>query len=303
MKAFKFSKGIFYSCAAALMWAELAIALKVSSNSIDSATIVWFRFSLAFGVLLAYMLIRYPQEIKMLFRPPWQLVVGSIALAWNFYGYMQGVHVTTPVNAQIYIQAGPVLFALGGIFIFKEKITWIHILGFAVVLTGYFLFYYEQTGASSNDCTVYLKGVLLILSAGATWAVYAILQKSLMNSYTANQLNLFIFGFCALLFLPFAKFQQLENLPVNDWLLLIHHGLNTIFAYGSIALAIKYMEANKVSLIITLNPVVTVLIMVVFAEVGVHWVAPEHFSVLSTIGATLALGGAAFVVFFTRRTK
>lgn len=299
----KFSKGIFYSCAAALMWAVLAIALKVSSNSLDSATIVFFRFLLAFIILLIYMLIRYPHEVKILFKPPWMLVLGSTALAWNFFGYMQGVYVTTPINAQIYIQMGPVLFALGGIFIYKERITWIHIVGFLIVITGYFLFYFEQMGASNANGPLYLHGVLLLLSAGASWAVYAILQKFLVNQYTPNQLNLFIFGFCALLFLPFTKRASLQHLPVNDWLLLIHHGLNTIFAYGSIALAIKYMEANKVSLIITLNPVVTVLIMVFLAEIGVTWIAPEHFSVLSIVGATLALSGAAFVVFFTRRQK
>lgn len=303
MKGFKISKGIFYSCAAAIMWAILAIALKVSSGSIDSATIVWFRFSLAFIILLMYMIIRYPQEIKILFKPPWMLVVGSTALAWNFFGYMQGVHITTPINAQIYIQIGPVLFALGGIFIYKEKITWIHLLGFAIVLIGYILFYFEQMGVTSTNGPLYLHGVLLILSAGATWAVYAILQKFLVATYTPNQLNLFIFGFSSILFLPFAKFQSFGNLPVNDWLLLVHHAFNTIFAYGSIALAIKYMEANKVSLIVTLNPVITVLIMLFLGEMGVQWIAPEHFSLLSTVGATLALSGAAFVVFFTRRSK
>lgn len=303
MKQFKISKGIFYSCAAAIMWAILAIALKISANSIDSATIVWFRFSLAFLILLIYMLYRYPQETRILFKPPWMLVLGSLGLAWNFFGYMQGVHITTPINAQVYIQVGPVLFALGGIFIYKEKITWIHILGFIVVVAGYFLFYFEQMGASNANGPEYFKGVLFILSAGATWAIYAIMQKYLISSYTPNQLNLFIFGFCSLLFLPFAKFQNIQHLPVNDWLLLIHHSLNTIFAYGSIALAIKYMEANKVSLIITLNPVITVLIMFFLGEMGVNWIAPEHFSLLSTVGAALALSGAAFVVFFTRRSR
>jgi drug/metabolite transporter (DMT)-like permease len=303
MKGFKISKGIFYASIAAVMWAVLAVALKVSSNRIDSATIVCFRFLLAFIILLIYMLIRYPKEIKILFKPPWMLVVGSVGLAWNFFGYMQGVHITTPINAQVYIQIGPVLFALGGIFIYKEKITWIHIVGFLVVVLGYFLFYFEQMGASSANGPLYFKGVLLILSAGATWAVYAILQKFLVSAYTPNQLNLFIFGFCSVLFLPFARFQQLENLPVSDWMLLVHHGLNTIFAYGSIALAIKYMEANKVSLIVTLNPILTVIIMYFLGVAGVNWIAPEHFSILSTVGAALALSGAAFVVFFTRRPR
>ncbi|NJO69108.1 MAG: DMT family transporter [Bacteroidetes bacterium] len=299
----KISKGIFYACAAAVMWAILAIALKVSANTIDSATIVWFRFSLAFLILLIYMLIRYPQEIRILYKPPWMLVVGSIGLAWNFYGYMQGVHITTPINAQIYIQIGPVLFALGGIFIYKEKITWIHLAGFTIVLIGYFMFYFEQMGAGNSNGPQYLHGVLLILSAGTTWAIYAILQKFLVAKYTPNQLNLFIFGFCSILFLPFAKFQSIQHLPVNDWLLLVHHSLNTIFAYGSIALAIKYMEANKVSLIVTLNPILTVIIMFFLGELGVTWIAPEHFSLMSTVGGALAISGAAFVVFFTRRNK
>jgi len=215
---------------------------------------------------------------------------------------MQGVHITTPINAQIYIQIGPVLFALGGIFIYKEKITWIHIVGFAIVILGYVLFYYEQMGVSAQNGPQYFHGVVLILSAGVTWAVYAILQKLLIHKYTPNQLNLFIFGYCSLLFLPFAKFSTFGQISTIDWILLVHHGLNTIFAYGSIALAIKFMEANKVSLIVTLNPVITVLIMVVFGELGAKWISQEHFSLLSMIGGTLALTGAAFVVFFTRRS-
>lgn len=303
MSGFKLSKGILYACLAAVMWALLAIALKVSSKNMDSATIVWFRFSLAFILLLLYMLYRYPKEIGILIRPPWQLVVGSVALAWNFYGYMAGVAHTTPINAQIYIQTGPVLFALSGILIYKERITWMHIAGFLVVISGFVLFYYEQMQASSGNNAGYLKGVLVIISAGATWAVYATLQKFLITKYTANQLNLFIFGFCGLLFLPFARFSAFSTISTTDWVLLIHHALNTIFAYGSIALAIKYAEANKVSLIVTLNPIITVIAMFFLGVIGVHWIAPEHFSTFSILGAALALSGAGFVVFFARRSK
>jgi drug/metabolite transporter (DMT)-like permease len=303
MKGYKISKGILFACVAAFLWAFLAIALKVSSKTIDPATIVWFRFALAFIVMFVYMLIRSPRELGILIRPPWQLIVGSCALAWNFYGYMVGVDVTTPVNAQIYIQAGPVLFALSGILIYKEKITWIHIIGFLVVITGFVLFYSEQLQDSSSNSPAFLNGILVLLSAGVTWAVYASLQKFLITQYSANQLNIFIFGFCAILFTPFAKYNVFATIGFIDWVLLVHHAINTILAYGSIALAIKYSEANKVSLIVTLNPIITVIAMYIFGLTGVNWITHEHFSLVSIVGAALSIFGAGSIVFFTRMTK
>jgi len=96
-------------------------------------------------------------------------------------------------------------------------------------------------------------------------------------------------------------YSSFVTLSFNGWLLLIFLGLNTLIAYGAIALAFRYLDSSKVSVITTMNPILTFILMYIFEKMNIHWIATEHFSVASIIGATIALGGAIFVILFTRK--
>src|SRR5208337_2729673 len=196
------------------MWGVLAIALKVSSYDLTSVTIVWVRFAIAFGIILLYHLIRRPHAFLIFKKPPWKLVIASICLAINYYGYMKGLEYTSPATAQIFIQLGPALFAIAGIYIFKEKINWKHIVGFIIVLIGFSLFYHEQWLAMSNQKQFSL-GILLLVIASAGWAIYAVFQKELSQKYSTSQLNLFIYGLSTVLFAPFAKYEGFAGLHIG----------------------------------------------------------------------------------------
>ena len=108
------AKGIVYTLITVLMWGVLAIALKVASQVIDSPTIVWFRFSLAFSGMFIFMAVKNPKELKILYKPSWLIVISSLALAWNYIGFMLGIQYTSPSNAQVAIQFGPILLAISG---------------------------------------------------------------------------------------------------------------------------------------------------------------------------------------------
>jgi drug/metabolite transporter (DMT)-like permease len=295
-------KGVMYSVVAALMWGVLAIALKISSAELSTMTIVWVRFAIAFVLIFAFHIVKRPFAFSIFRKPPRKLIIASICLGINYYGYMKGLEYTSPAIAQIFIQLGPVLFALAGIIIFKEKINWKHITGFVIVLIGFGIFYHEHLHVMPNQGE-YTIGILLLIIGSAAWASYAIYQKELAKTYSTNQLNLFIYGLCTLLFAPFARYSGFETLTFVSWLLVLFLGLNTLIAYGAIALAFKHLEANKVSVIITMNPIITFLIMYVFFITGINWIKPEHFSALSIIGSIMALGGAAFVIIFAGKKK
>ena len=122
------------------------------------------------------------------------------------------------------------------------------------------------------------------------------LQKSLLSRISPNQLNLFIYGACALALTPLVKFGQLGGMSTAHWILLIYLGLNTVLAYGSLAMAIKLTEATRVSVIITLNPIITFITMAILSKMEVSWIEPETFSLFSLIGALTVLGGAILVI-------
>jgi drug/metabolite transporter (DMT)-like permease len=289
-------KGILYAIVTALLWGVLAVALKVAVQYVDAATIVWLRFFMAFTPLLIWHIIRRPRELRILFRPPLLLVLATLALAYNYIGFMWGIQYTSPSNAQLFIQSGPIMLTLAGIFFFKEVITRRQIIGFILSIAGLLLFYNQQIGALTSGEKIYMKGVFLTLSGAIAWAVYAALQKKLVTQYSTFTLNLFLFGLPTLLYLPLANFSQLANVSWAIWLVLAFLGFNTLVAYTTLSMSLKYLEAGKVSIIIIMNPLITFVMMGIFTEMNVTWIEGENFTLLSVIGAIIVIGGAILVV-------
>lgn len=297
------TKGLFYIMITVLMWGVLAIALKVALQVIDSPTIVWFRFSLAFSGMLIWMLVNNPKELRILYKPSWLIVVSSLALAWNYIGFMLGVEYTSPSNAQIAIQFGPILLALFGVIFFKEKMSRIQMTGFFLAIFGFLVFYQQHLSATAGQGTQYTKGILITLTGAVAWAIYAALQKKLVNHYPVGTLNVFIFGLPVLIYLPFVNFPSLAHLSFGYWALLVFLGANTLISYAYLSLALKYLEAGKVSIIIVLNPIITFVLMGILTWMQVSWIEGEHFSFLSVGGALIALMGAILVVRKKNRLK
>lgn len=296
------TKGIIYASITAFFWGFLAIALKVAVREVAPITVVWFRFAVAFVMLSIWEGIAQPASFKILKRPPILLIVAALALSWNYMGYMLGIHHTTPSNAQLFIQTGPLILAVAGFVFFREKAHRSQLLGFAIALAGFSFFYSDQLSAFFDSALSYKKGILLTISGALAWATYAILQKKLVQKYATNSLNLFLFGLPILIFAPFIDFRPLANLSAGWWLLLIFLGANTFIAYTCMANALKYTEANKVSIIIILNPMITFITMGILTALDVNWVEHERFSWITVVGAALVFAGAILIVAGKKKT-
>ena len=274
----------------------MAIVLKVITYELPAVTVVWFRFFSAFVVLGLWTLLFRRSDFLIFRRPPLLLFLTALFLGLNYLGFITGIKYVSPSSSQVFIQIAPVCFALSGIVIFREHVNWKHIVGFMLVLTGMGLFYSEQLKELAREGTDFTLGMLIVLGGGISWALFATFQKLLLKKVPPNQLNLFIYAFCALALLPLVKFARLEGMPGINWILLLYLGLNTVLAYGSLALAIKFTEATMVSVIITLNPIITFVTMAILSRMQVSWIGAESFSVLSIAGALTVLGGAILVI-------
>lgn len=297
------SKGILYASVTASLWGFLAIALKIAVTELSPVTVVWVRFSTAFLTLAIVTFIFRRKDFAIYRNLHWMLLLAAVFLGFNYIGFISGIKYVSPSSSQVFIMVAPVTFALSGILIFREQVTLQHLLGFALVVAGIGLFYSEQIRDLMNAENHFTRGMLLIFGGGLSWAVFASLQKALLRTYSPNQLNLFIYSFCAVMLLPFAQFSKIPALEGNDLLLLYYLGLNTVLAYGALSLAIKYTEANRVSVIITLNPIITFVTMAILSRMNVSWIEPESFSVLSIVGALTVLSGAITVIMAGRRRK
>ncbi len=289
-------KGIFFAILTAVMWGILAIALKVAVDIVDPATIVWLRFLIAFSCLLVYQLYRSPSELKLLAKPPFILILAAVSLAWNYMGFMLGVKYAGPSNTQIIIQLGPVALVLAGIIFFKEKITRQQIIGFALASLGMIIFYQHQLTELAGMEKEFSLGVLLTITGALAWTIYAVFQKKLVMRFPATILNLFIFGLATIIYWPFIHLDSVANLHWGYWILLVFLGLNTLISYGSLNLALRHTSTSTVSIILILNPVITLGFMALFTSMKVSWIEGEKFTWLSIAGAMIVLAGAILVV-------
>ena len=288
--------GILYAATTAFFWGFLAIFIKVTLNSVSPIIVVWFRFCIAFAFLFIYFSARDRQKLTILIKPPFMLILAALSLTVNYIGFANGIHFTSPTNAQIFIQIGPITLAIVGIAIFKERLSLRQFLGFVVAICGLIFFYREQIKNLLGSEDIYFKGVSWLVLAGIAWTGYASLQKKLVQKFHAQQLNLIIYGLPMIILLPFIDFSSFATFSPGLWVLLVFLGINTLVAYGCLAEAFKYTEANKISVIITLNPIITFVTMAILSSMDLDWIDAEVITIYSIIGAVFVLFGAIMVV-------
>ena len=209
---------------------------------------------------------------------------------------MNGIDLTSPGNGQIFIQIGPILLAVVGVIIFKERLSGRQLLGFIVAGAGLTLFFRDQLQNLLGSEDVYVVGVIWLILAAVAWTVFASLQKQLVKNFHAQQLNLVVFGLPMIILIPFVEFNTFQNFTPGLWILLVFLGINTIVAYGCLTEAFKYIEANKISVIITLNPIITFVTMSILGSMHLDWIDAEVMTKYGIFGALLVISGAILVV-------
>jgi len=296
-------KGVLYACVTAVLWGFLAIALKIALRFIDPTTIVWFRFTMAFSVLFIVFLIKNPNQLRIFKKPPILLILGGLCIGANYACFMQGLERVGPSITQVIIQTGPIMLAIAGIFIFKEKVNRKQVIGFVIAALGLAVFYLNNLSDIVEHADNFRSGFWWVFLAAVAWVLYAIFQKILVRDHQPQSLNVILYLIPAIIFLPFADFSALANLTFGQWALMCFLGLNTLLAYGCLAEAFKYTQAYKVSIIVTLNPTITFILMAIFTVVEVSWIEPEEMSLEVWIGTIMLLGGAVYSIYASSKSK
>ena len=296
MKRSHTTQGIIFALITALLWGFLPIILKVVLNRISPISVTWFRFFSASVFIILFYIIKKPSDLKLMIHPPWLLIIAACCLGLNYLGFINGVHFTTPAIAEVFIQTGAILLAISGFIIFRETISRRQLLGILLVFGGMAVFYHDQIILLAGNISRYQKGVFLTIAGGVLWTGYAVLQKRLVQQYNPLQLNLVLFSLPALAFIPFVNFEEFKGLSVGIWAVLIFLGVNTFIAYGALAYALKYLDANKVSVIITMNPIITFLALAAMIVFDIQWIAHEKFTWISIVGALTVITGVILTV-------
>jgi len=288
--------GLIMAGVAGLCWAVLAIGLKVALDFSSSGSIVWVRMSGAFLILAVILGIQNRENFRILKAMPVLGVISATGLAINYFGFMKGVELTSPSNAQVFIQLAPMLLILTGIFAFRERPQPLQILGFVLTAVGFAIFFKDQLDHVAQELDRFTIGNLWIVLAAVTWVVFASLQKLLLQKWSPQQINLLVYGLSTLMLLPLANWQDFVSLSWPQALLLLALALNTVIAYGALGIALQKAPASQVSVVITLNPLLTLTIMEILGILQVNWIRADHVDPLGWMGASIVVIGIILAI-------
>ncbi|MEO0404555.1 MAG: DMT family transporter, partial [Bacteroidota bacterium] len=190
---------------AALYGANYLVAKGLMPDKIGPSGFIVFRV-LGALVLFGAMYMIKPEKIqkKHICR---FILCGLAGFACNQLLFFNGLNLTSPVHASIIMTINPVLVMIMGAVILKLAITKRQVLG--LVIGGVGAIAMLILGAQENVREASLEGNLMVLLNAASYAVYLVLAKPLMNSYRAVTVIFYVFLFGALFVLPIGASQAL----------------------------------------------------------------------------------------------
>ncbi|MCP5044223.1 MAG: DMT family transporter [bacterium] len=278
-----------------LIWSVLPHILKLLLRFMDPVSVTWYRFMIA-SVGFAWILGRRGRLPKLggLGRREVVLLLVAIGgLGANYIGFLVGLDLTSPATSQVLIQLGPLLLAVGGIVVFRERFTLIQWIGFAILIAGLLLFFgsqISQLADRAREAHQYRTGVLAIVFAAVTWAAYGLAQKQLLVSLPSQPLMLCLFLGCTLLFAPGVEYGAVLDLGTTGLVALALSALATAAAYGCFSASLEHLEASRVSAVIALVPLGTLASSAVLTRLD-----PALFPELTLPMSSVAGAGAVVV--------
>ncbi|CAI2717857.1 DMT family transporter [Nitrospina watsonii] len=290
-----YTRGIFFALSTAVLWGLLPVFMKIALQDFSPGSIVWFRFVFAFLALWLFLRVKRQPPERILTRPPLFGILAGLCLSGNYYYFLRGISASSPSNAAVLIQIAPVMVVLIGVAVFKERFSRQQAGGLGIAVLGFLLFFSDQQ-SQATDLGLYTAANGFVLIAGALWAAYMTFQKSLAPQYAAQQLNLLVYGVAGVVLVSTVSWEDYSGAGVVAWGLLVFLGINTLLAYGFLAEAIKHIPLWLISVIVTLNPFITLVVMEALPHLIPGLVEPERIGLLGYLGAATAIGGVILVI-------
>ena len=285
-------KGLLLSLVTVLFWSTLPISLKISLSALDAMTLTWFRF-LAASIFTLVLLLnnRKIKQFLALNRTQWLwLGMAAVMLIANYVLFLIGLEMTTPANAQVFIQMAPLLMTLGGVLIFKESFSKMQMLGVTSIIIGLSLFFKDQI--QQIIASDYTLGIWVMFAAALTWAIYALIQKKLASVLSSQSILFFIYCFASLVLIFWSRFDAFAQINSTQWWAIAYACINTVIAYGAFAEALNHWNASRVGMVLAITPVITLAAINTFAFFFPGLMSPESIHTFGFIGVLFIVTGS-----------
>ncbi|MBC8266413.1 MAG: DMT family transporter [Flavobacteriales bacterium] len=212
---------------------------------------------------LTYLLfVREKMERKDLVRAA---VAGVFGVALNQLLFFKGLNMTTPINASIIMTSNPIMVLVMSYFILGEKITLRKAIGIILGIIGASTLILNGSVLSLNPD--HMLGNFFILINAASYAVFLVVVKPLMQKYNPITVMTAVFTFGTIYVIPFGldgllnvKFNELPVTIIYEILFVVI--ATTYLAYMLNSAALKNLRPSVVSMYIYSQPILATIVAI-----------------------------------------
>ncbi|WP_188112003.1 DMT family transporter [Aquimarina sp. RZ0] len=243
--------------------ANYLIAKGLMPEKIGASALVFLRIGSA--GLLFFILKFFSKENVEKKDIPRLFLCGLLGVASNQFFSMNGLSLTSPVDAAIIVTAMPIFTIIISYFILKEPLTVQRILGIFMGGSGAILLIYLGNSALGTGS---LKGNIFIGLSALSFAFYLVLIKPLTAKYQPITIIFWTFlsGFIGMF--PFCIDQLLDTdfttYETSNWISLCYVIIGpTFLAYLLNMFALQYVKPAVSSSYIYVHPAVAMLLVAI----------------------------------------
>lgn len=235
--------------------------LLVRNSPVDPAATAFWR--LFIGLPVAFLLVR--GSILLPARGMAWIAIAGLLLAGDLIFWNSAILRTTILEATILIMVYPVITAVAGYLLFKERITWRFAGGAAIAFAGLLLMMLHASLSGTSSLT----GDLMSITAAFFYSGSLMITSRMCRAYDTARVSFWLIFWAAVGAAPIGLMEARPfPITLHDWLYIILYAALTVTGYALFNRSLKVVPTSIASLMGYGQPAVaTVLAAIRLKEV------------------------------------
>ena len=207
------------------------------------APVTGVTFRLVFGAAAFWLIDIFCKPENSTIRQKWQLfILGALGIYGYMFFYLLGISKTTPVSSSIFVSLEPIWVFIIAVLFYKEKVTWMKVLGIGMGLGGAILCI--STQPSDDLASNAPLGNLMCLVSSLVYAVYLVLSNRLLKG--VGNMTMLKYTFLGAAVMAVILRMSLFSTPMLVLLFVLV--FPTTISYLLLPLGLKYLKTTLVAI-------------------------------------------------------
>ncbi len=255
-------KGFFYALAGVILVSTNFVTAKYGLKGFnpESFTLIWTISATFYSFLICLF---FEESRRQLFSPPHLKALLSLGIVTGITMLLswKGLSLLDPVFASLLWRFLPVITAIAGVMLFKERLLREEIIAIAIMIAGSF---YSING----KWDIVGKGVFYIILATLAGAVQLLIAKAYSKKIDINVMVAYRAGIATAFVFVWDMFSgkvNFSSVPLKYWLVsMLGAFLGPCASFLFTFRSYRYWELSKASILLTLQPVFVLPLAYIF---------------------------------------